>query len=67
MDIRQGQSRPAGGPNEEFRAQGRTGAYALKSLVAGRTYEFLVNVKWSGVLVRGEETHAFRLRIEASE
>jgi hypothetical protein len=58
---------PTGGPNEEFTAQGRTGAYALRSLVAGRTYDILVNVKWSGFLVHGEETHAFRLRIESSE
>lgn len=56
----------AGGPSEEFSAHGRTGAYALKSLVAGRTYEFLVNVKWSGFLVSGEETHAFRLRVQAA-
>jgi hypothetical protein len=55
-----------GTPNEEFSTQGRTGAYALKALVTGRTYEFLVNVKWSGFLVSGEETHAFRLRIEPS-
>ena len=56
---------PTGGPAEEFTLQGRTGTYALRTIVVGRTYEVIVNVVWSGLLVRGEETHAFRLRIEA--
>lgn len=55
---------PSGGPIEEFTLQGRTGAYAPRTISVGRTYEVMVNVMWSGLLVRGEETHAFRLKIE---
>lgn len=56
---------PFGGPSEEFTLPGRTGAYAPRIIVVGRTYEIVVNVMWSGVLVSGEETHVFRLKIEA--
>ncbi len=56
---------PTGGPTEEFTLPGRTGTYSLRTVVAGRTYEVIVNVVWSGFLVRGEETRAFRLKIEA--
>lgn len=56
---------PAGGPSEEFTLQGRTGAYAPRTIVVGRTYEIMVNVMWSGLLVQGEETHVFRVKIEA--
>ena len=55
---------PSGGPIEEFTLQGRTGAYAPRTIAVGRTYEVMVNVMWSGLLVRGEETHVFRLKIE---
>jgi hypothetical protein len=55
----------SGGPIEEFSLPGRTGAYEPRAIAAGRTYEVVVNVKWSGLLVHGEETHAFRLRLEA--
>jgi hypothetical protein len=55
---------PAGGPSEEFTLPGRTGAYAPRTIVVGRTYEIVVNVMWSGLLVSGEETHVFRLKIE---
>ncbi len=54
----------AGGPIEEFTLPGRTGAYAPRAMSIGRTYQVVVNVMWSGLLVRGEETHAFRLKIE---
>lgn len=56
---------PAGGPSEEFTLQGRTGAYAPRTIMVGRTYEVVVNVMWSGLLVSGEVTHVFRLKIEA--
>lgn len=55
---------PSGGPIEEFTLPGHTGAYAPRAMSVGRTYEVMVNVMWSGLLVRGEETHAFRLKIE---
>lgn len=55
---------PSGGPIEEFVVQGRTGTYAPRTFVAGRTYKVVVNVMWSGLLVRGEVTHAFRLKVE---
>jgi hypothetical protein len=54
-----------GGPTEEFTVHGRAGAYASRTIKVGHTYEILANVKWSGLLVRGEVTHAFRLKIEA--
>jgi hypothetical protein len=54
-----------GGPSEEFNLPGRTGAYAPRTIVAGRTYEIVVNVMWSGVLVSGEQTHLFRVKVEA--
>lgn len=56
---------PAGGPSEEFTLQGRTGAYAPRTIMVGRTYEVVVNVMWSGLLVSGEETHVFRVKVEA--
>ena len=56
---------PNGGPSEEFTLQGRTGAHAPRIIVVGRTYEIVVNVVWSGVLVSGEETHVFRVKVEA--
>jgi hypothetical protein len=56
---------PAGGPSEEFTLPGRTGAYAPRTIVLGRTYEIVVNVMWSGLLVSGEETHVFRVKVEA--
>jgi hypothetical protein len=55
-----------GSPAEEFTLQGRTGSASLRSASVGRTYEVVINVVWSGLLVRGEETHAFRLKIEAT-
>jgi hypothetical protein len=56
---------PAGGPSEEFTLQGRAGAYAPRTMVVGRMYEIVVNVMWSGVLVSGEETVVFRVKVEA--
>lgn len=56
---------PGGGPSEQFNLPGRTGAYAPRTIVVGRTYEIVVNVMWSGVLVSGEETHVFRVKVEA--
>ena len=35
-----------------------------RNMLVGRTYQFTVNVLWSALLKSGEETHAFRLRIE---
>ena len=52
-----------GAPTEEFSLPGRSGSYTSRTIVAGRTYEVLVNVKWTGLLVQGEETHAFRLTV----
>lgn len=54
----------SGGPLEEFRLPGRSVAYVAKAIVAGRTYEVVVNARWGGLLVRGEVTRAFRLRVE---
>ena len=56
---------PTGGPSEEFNLPGRTGAYAARTIVVGRTYEIVVNVMWSGLLVSGEVTHVFRVKVEA--
>lgn len=56
---------PSGDPIEKFTLQGRAGAYEPRTIMAGRTYEILVNVQWSGLLVHGEEAHVFRLKIEA--
>ena len=55
---------PDGAPTEEFRVQGRSGAYASRTIAAGRRYEVLVNVKWSGLLVSGEVTYVLRLNVE---
>lgn len=57
--------KPDGGPSEEFNLPGRTASYAPRTIVIGRTYEIVVNVMWSGVLVSGEETHVFRLKLVA--
>jgi hypothetical protein len=54
----------SGGPNEEFSVAGRTGSYETRSLIAGRTYRVLVNVRWSFVVTHGEETHLFEVRLE---
>lgn len=53
-----------GGPTEEFVVHGRTGTYAPRTISVGHTYEILVNVKWSGLLVHGEVTYVFRLKLE---
>ncbi len=55
---------PRGGPIEEFTLPGRGGSYEPREVISGRTYDFLVNAEWSFVVASGEETHAFRLRIE---
>lgn len=55
---------PSGGPLEEFTIPGRTGAHAARSIVPARTYEVMVNVRWSFFVTGGEETHRFRLRVE---
>jgi hypothetical protein len=52
------------GPTDEFVLHGRTGTYAPRTISVGHTYEILVNVKWSGLLVHGEVTHVFRLKLE---
>lgn len=54
---------PTGGPTEQFTLRGRSGIYAPRTIVAGHTYEVMVDVAWSGLLVRGEETHAFLLKL----
>ena len=54
----------SGGPNEEFTVAGRSGSYEALSVIAGRTYRFLVNVRWSFVVTHGEETHLFEVRLE---
>jgi len=55
---------PSGGPMEEFTVTGRSGAFETRSIAPARTYSVLVNVRWSSMLTRGEETHVFRLRLE---
>jgi hypothetical protein len=57
-------SQPIGVPIEEFKLSARSGAFAPRSMLASRTYSVSVNVVWSFVVTRGEETHLFRLRIE---
>src|SRR6267143_7142744 len=54
----------SGGPNEEFTVAGRSGSYEARSVLAGRTYRVLVNVRWSFVVTHGEETHLFEVRLE---
>lgn len=54
-----------GGPIEEFTLPGRSGTYALQSVVAGHTYRVLVNVRWSFVVTHGEVTHLFDVRMES--
>src|SRR6266571_114676 len=54
----------SGGPDEEFSVAGRSGSYEARSVIAGRTYRVLVNVRWSFVVTRGEETHLFEVRLE---
>jgi hypothetical protein len=56
-------SSPSGGPTEEFTLSGRTGTYAPRSIIAARTYQVVLNVRWSFVVTDGEVTHLFRLRI----
>ncbi|TMC43890.1 MAG: hypothetical protein E6J23_09370 [Chloroflexi bacterium] len=53
---------PSGGPNEEFTLPGRSGTYAPRSIIAARTYQVVLNVRWSFVVTEGEVTHLFRLR-----
>ena len=55
---------PSGGPVEEFALSGRSWTHESRSIAAARTYRVLVNVVWSHVVTGGEETHAFRVRIE---
>lgn len=43
---------------------GRVGTHEARTIAPGRTYQVLVNVKWSGLLTHGEETHVFRVRID---
>src|SRR2546423_200060 len=52
----------SGGPNEEFTLPGRSGTYAPRSIIAARTYQVVLNVRWSFVVTEGEVTHLFRLR-----
>jgi hypothetical protein len=54
---------PSGGPNEEFTLPGRSGTYAPRSIIAARTYQVVLNVRWSFLVTEGEVTHLFRLRI----
>ena|SRR2546430_11187472 len=54
----------SGGPNEEFTVAGRSASYEARSVIAGRTYRVLVNVRWSFVVTHGEETHLFEVRLE---
>lgn len=58
-------STPSGGPIEEFAVDGRNATYAPRTITPGHTYEIAVNVAWSGVLVHGEVTHAFRMNVAA--
>lgn len=55
---------PSGGPIDEFAIPGRVGTHEARTVAFGRSYEILVNVKWSVLVTHGEETHVFRLRIE---
>jgi hypothetical protein len=55
---------PAGGPSEEFTLPGRSGSYEVRSLHPARTYQVLVNVRWSFVVTQGEVTHLFKFRVE---
>jgi hypothetical protein len=54
---------PSGGPNEEFTLPGPSGTYAPRSIIAARTYQVVLNVRWSFLVTDGEVTHLFRLRI----
>jgi hypothetical protein len=54
----------SGGPIEEFTLSGGSGDRQVPSIVPARTYRVLVNVVWSFLITRGEETHVFRLRVE---
>jgi hypothetical protein len=53
----------SGGPLEEFSLSGRSVDHESKSIVAARTYSVLVNVTWSSLVMGGEVTHVFRLRV----
>ncbi len=54
----------SGGPNEEFTLPGRSGSYEVRSIVPARTYQVLVNVRWSFVFTQGEVSHLFKFRVE---
>jgi hypothetical protein len=54
----------SGGPIEEFTLPGGSGAHQSRSMIPGRTYSVLVNVRWSFLIQRGEVTHVFRVRAE---
>jgi hypothetical protein len=45
---------PSGGPTLEFTLPGRSGSYEVRSIVAARTYQVLLNVRWSLVVTQGE-------------
>ena len=52
------------GPIEEFSVLGRSGLIAPRTIVAGRSYQVLVNIKWSALITQGEETRVFRVKVE---
>jgi hypothetical protein len=54
----------SGGPNEEFTLPGRSGSYEVRSIHPARTYQVLVNVRWSFVVTQGEVSHLFKFRVE---
>ncbi len=54
----------SGRPNEEFTLPGRSGSYEVRSIIPARTYQVLVNVRWSFVVTQGEVTHLFKFRVE---
>ncbi len=57
-------SKHLSGPIEEFTLPGRIGTYDARTIAFGRTYQIVVNVKWSALVSQGEETRAFRLTVE---
>lgn len=57
--------RPAGEPIEEFSIRGSEGEFVSKSIRPGATYNFLVNAAWGFAVSGGEETRAFRVRVDA--
>lgn len=54
---------PQEGPNEEFTLPGRSGSYEPRLVVPDRTYQVILNVRWSFVLTQGEVTHLFKYRL----